>query len=175
MWGFRAFVTTFLLCGQLLLTGCATFLNDDHQMVAFSSEPDGATVKVDGVAMGKTPSAIPVPRKGGDKVVSFELDGYKTLMLELDNNIHAAGFGNLLLGGIIGIGVDAISGRAGSYQNTVHVMLERGSGTVSIDSDSLQEAQEKAKEQFEDGSAQAPANENSGEKRSKSWITDRSD
>jgi PEGA domain len=132
----------------LHLGGCATILNGDTQAVAFSSEPDNATVKIDGVAMGKTPCVIPVARKGGDKIIEFELNGYKTLIVELDNQIAAAGFGNILFGGIIGVGVDAVSGRAGSYQKSLHIVLESGVGTITLDSKAIQDQKTDAKEKY---------------------------
>ena len=123
-----------LILSCLQMGGCATILNGDHQPVAFSSEPENATVKIDGVAMGKTPCVIPVARKGGDKLVQLELAGHKTVMLELDNQIAAAGFGNILFGGIIGVGIDAASGRAGSYQKSLHIVFEPGAGTINTSS-----------------------------------------
>lgn len=158
-----------------LQTGCATLLNDDHQMVAFSSEPDGATIKVDGVAMGKTPSVVPVPRKGGDKIVSFELSDHKTLMVELDNKIAAAGFGNIIFGGFIGAGVDAITGRAGSYQKSLHVVLERGSGTVSVDSQSLKDAKDLAREEFETAESESNSAGQSQGTKSDNWLLEEAD
>lgn len=120
--------------------GCATVLNGDHQMVAFSTEPEGALVKVDGVPMGRTPCVVPVPRKGGDKLLMFELENYKTVMTELDNHIHAAGFGNIILGGLVGVVVDAASGRAGSYQDSLHIVMEPGTGTINYDAKAVRTA-----------------------------------
>lgn len=124
-----------LLFVALTNGGCATILNDDHQPVAFSSEPPGAIVSVDGVQVGTTPTTALVKRKGGDKLIQIDLAGYKTVQMTLNNRIHGAGFGNLIIGGVIGIGVDAISGRAGSYKDSVHVIMERGRGTVFLDDD----------------------------------------
>ena len=135
------------------MTGCATLLNDDHKMVSFSSDPENATVKVEGIAMGKTPCVIPVARKGGDKFITFERSGYKTLIVKLDNKIGGEGFGNLLFGGIIGIGIDAATGRAGTYQDSSHVILESGSGTISIDSKDMKEARDATKAKYEESQA----------------------
>ncbi len=125
-----------LLCGVILMlnaTGCATFVNGSHDTVAFSSDPDGATVSIDGVAMGKTPCVIPVKRKGGDKTVSFKLYGYKTVQYHLDSHMSGSVWGNILLGGPIGVGVDAISGRSSEFQDSLHILLERGSGTIVVE------------------------------------------
>lgn len=120
-----------LACGVVLAAlfsgGCATILNSDTQQVAFDSDPPGATIKIDGAAYGKTPSTIPVPRRGFDKTVEISLDGYKTEVFTLKNNaINGATLLNVLW--FPGAIVDGISGRGGSYQNTVRVVLEKGSG-----------------------------------------------
>ncbi len=130
------FATIVLACW--FMGGCATILNGDHQPVSFSSAPENATVTIDGVAMGRTPCVIPVARKGGDKIIQFQLSGYKTVIIELDNKIAAAGFGNILFGGLIGAGIDAASGRAGSYQKSLHIVLEAGTGTINLDVNNAQ-------------------------------------
>lgn len=115
-----------MLAGALWLGGCATILNDDTQPVTFNSDPEGALVKVDGVAYGRTPVTIPVQRKGWDKQVEISLDGYKTEAFTLENTLSGNSFLNVLWwpGAI----VDGISGRAGKYQGTVQVVLEPAEG-----------------------------------------------
>lgn len=117
-----------LLLLSLLLTGCATLLNDPEQPVAFDTDPPGAFVSVDGIRMGTTPCVIPVPRKGGDKIISFEKPGYKTEMMNMRNTLDAALAGNLLFGGFIGLAIDGVSGRGGGYQKSLRIVLEPGSG-----------------------------------------------
>jgi len=129
----RVFLSVALAITVLHASGCATILNGPDQMVAFSSEPDEATVYVDGVAMGKTPCTLPVPRKGGDKLIAFDRPGYKRVEYTLRNTLDGALAGNILLGGIIGLGIDAISGRGGGYKHSVSVFLESGSGTIVYD------------------------------------------
>jgi len=129
----RIAIPVFLCVLASQLIGCATLLNGPDQMVAFSSDPDGATVIVDGIPMGKTPCTLPIPRKGGDKLVTFELAGHKHVQYTLKNTLSGALAGNILLGGFIGLGVDAISGRGGGYQRSVSVVLESGFGTYVYD------------------------------------------
>ena len=118
----------FYLFVCLMLTGCATILNDPEQPVAFDTDPPGAFVSVDGVRMGTTPCVIPVPRKGGDKIISFEKSGYKTEMMNMRNTLDAALVGNILLGGFVGLAIDGVSGRGGGYQKSLRIILEPGSG-----------------------------------------------
>ena len=71
----------------MLAQGCATILNDATQPVAFSSDPQGAIVTVNGAAMGRTPCTLPIARKGWDKEILFTLDGYKPLNFKLKNSL----------------------------------------------------------------------------------------
>ncbi len=137
----RNLISTSLLV-MCLGPGCATILNGPNQMVAFNSEPDGATVAVDGVKMGKTPCVLPVPRKGWDKIITFSKDGHKTVNYKLRNTLSGAVIANVLVP-IVGTVVDAISGRGGGYADSVSVLLEPGTGIVSVDP---KEEAKKAKE-----------------------------
>ncbi len=125
-----------------MVSGCASIFNGPNQMVAFNTEPDGATVEVDGVAMGKTPCVLPVARKGWDKTVTFKKPGFKTVNYRLRNTLSGALWGNVLVP-IIGTAVDAISGRGGGYENSVSILLIAGEGVVHIDP---KEEAKKAKE-----------------------------
>ncbi len=176
-----AFIISLVITGWCM-TGCATILNDDHKMISFSSEPANATVKVEGIAMGKTPCVIPVARKGGDKFITFEHSGYKTLIVKLDNTIGGEGFGNIIFGGFIGMGIDAATGRAGTYQDSLHVLLERGNGTISVDSNDLQDAQDTAKEEYKKAQAKQSAKKENDEvdtknysDETKNWILNKDD
>ena len=113
--------------------GCATLVNSADQNVSFVSDPEGALVKIDGVPVGRTPAVVPVRRKGGSKTVHFELPGYKTTTMTLKKSIDGWVAGNLLIGGIIGLGIDAVSGRGGSFPNSVSVVLEPGRGVLDLD------------------------------------------
>ena len=58
--------------------GCATITKSESQPVAFSSEPQGATVSINGVPSGITPVTIMVTRKYGDQMCAIAHDGYQT-------------------------------------------------------------------------------------------------
>lgn len=132
--GWRVFLLLASAGACLTGGGCATLINSENQMVAFNSDPEGATVAVDGVPMGRTPVVLPVPRKGGDKTITFSKEGHQTVQFNLRNTLDAALAGNLLFGGFIGLGIDAISGRGGGYQKSVRVVLPAGSGMIQVDS-----------------------------------------
>jgi len=113
--------------------GCATIRNEKYKEVGFTSEPSGASVAMDGDVLGVTPVVVEVARKGRDKVVEIALEGYKTVRLNLDRSVE----GKTIFGGLIGMSVDAISGKAGTYTDSVHIVLEEGEGVVEVDSKDL--------------------------------------
>lgn len=122
----------------LPLGGCATIRNEKFKEVEFTSEPSGAVVTVEDEVAGETPIVVEVARKGRDKLVEISLDGYKTVLLNLDRSVE----GKTIFGGLIGISVDAISGKAGTYTDSVHVVMEVGDGVVEADSKDLAREEE---------------------------------
>jgi hypothetical protein len=113
-----------LLALILTLSGCATIVNGSSQSVGIRSDPPGARVYVDGVARGETPAEVDVKRKDRHEV-RLELEGHETYAVRLNRSVSPWFAGNLLYGGLIGLGVDAITGSM--YQvspSTVYVVLD---------------------------------------------------
>jgi hypothetical protein len=116
----------------LPLGGCGTIVKDDTQPVAFDSTPTGAYVEIDGTRRGRTPETIPVERDGEDKQVTFSKNGYQSEQFTLEQNLDGGAFvGNLLLWPIAGNIVDALTGKASNYQESVEVQLQRYSEATS--------------------------------------------
>jgi len=58
-------------------------------------------------------------------LLTFELDGYKTHMLDVDKVVNGWFFGNLIFGGLIGMAVDLITSSQGKYStDAILVRLE---------------------------------------------------
>lgn len=109
-----------LLAATLACAGCATVVRGTKDESKFESEPAGATVTVESISSDKlgpfsckTPCELELKRKREWNVV-FTLDGYKpvtgTLKPKVTGGGVASGVGNVVAGGIIGIGVDAGTG-----------------------------------------------------------------
>ena len=99
-------------CGAMVgfaLSGCATIIHGTHQDVAFSSSPTGAAVWVDSVKMGETPVVAKLRRKD-THAVKLVLNGYQPYETTITRSVSGWVFGNIVFGGLIGLGVDAISG-----------------------------------------------------------------
>lgn len=91
------------------LTSCATIVNGTHQTVSISTEPCGATVKLDCFDVGTTPTCIGMERSK-NHFVTIELPGYRSETIKFDRRVSGWVFGNILLGGFFGLAIDAVSG-----------------------------------------------------------------
>ena len=118
----------FVLTASLLLSGCATIVSGTNQKVSVTSQPSGAKVTADGKMTSTTPTDFTLERKS-DHTLEFSKEGYKTATVMLKRTINGMLAGNILIGGIIGTGVDAISGANNKLiPERVHIALEQGEG-----------------------------------------------
>lgn len=91
------------------LSGCATIVKGTTQAIPISSDPAGARVAVDGKPAGTTPTTVTMNRKHSH-MVTLEHDAYEVENIPVTNSMGAAVAGNIIAGGLIGWGVDAMSG-----------------------------------------------------------------
>ncbi len=102
----------FLLLSALLaagLWGCATIMQGTSQKINLSSTPSGAAIFVDGQELGRTPMVAELKRKN-NHTVRLELVGYHPYETILTRDISGWVWGNILLGGFIGLGIDFVTG-----------------------------------------------------------------
>lgn len=93
----------------VLTSSCATIVSGSKQNIKFASTPSVATVYIDEVEVGKTPMEMKLARKS-EHAVMIKLDGYQTYHTTLTKKFNAWFIGNILLGGLIGLIVDPITG-----------------------------------------------------------------
>ena len=97
------------------IVGCSTIMQGTTQGIAITSNPPGALITVDKQTYGKTPAMVKLERKS-THVVKFELAGYDPLVMTIKRSISGWAWGNMvfggggLIGGLIGLAVDAHSG-----------------------------------------------------------------
>jgi len=118
----RALGVIILTTTVALSSGCASIFNGGNRKISVSSQPAGAKVSVTKVGLGElvqtgtTPLTVSLdPRRGYFKpqayTIKFELAGYKTIEITLRPEISGWYFGNILLGGLIGmVVVDPLTG-----------------------------------------------------------------
>ena len=116
---------------------CATIIHGTSEDVSIRSTPDSATVFVDGKPAGRTPVSFKMSRKD-DHIVTFQLPGYDSLAVPVTRTVSGWFFGNILIGGLIGIAVDAISG--GMYDlkpAELQSQLAKSGATARVERDRL--------------------------------------
>lgn len=105
----RKSVISCYLALALLCSSCATIISGSKQNVKFTSNPSAATIFVDNIEVGKTPFETKLARKK-EHTVMIKLEGYKTYQATLTKKFNGWFVGNILVGGLIGIIVDPITG-----------------------------------------------------------------
>lgn len=116
-----------------LSSGCATIVNTPHQSVPITSSPQGAKVVVDGSQSYTTPAEVKLERKR-DHTLIFSKEGYEDLTFVIKHGVSGAVAGNILLGGLIGWGVDAATGAQFKLiPETVNVTLARKGDELAVE------------------------------------------
>ncbi|MBT5913479.1 MAG: PEGA domain-containing protein [Rhodospirillaceae bacterium] len=111
------------------LFGCATITQGTNDALYITSNPEGASVITsNGYSCAETPCAIQIPKKDGF-TVTLDKKGCKpktvNVVTKMSTSGGAAMAGNVILGGIIGAGVDAATGASKELvPNPLEVNLE---------------------------------------------------
>lgn len=93
----------------LTATGaCATVASGNRQQVHFETYPPEATATVDGLGF-TTPADVNLKRKNTYEVV-FEKPGYIPAHRRISHSTNPAFYGNIILGGLIGMIIDMSTG-----------------------------------------------------------------
>ena len=101
----------------LVFTSCATILSGTSDEIRFDSDPEGASIMLDGLKLWKTPATVSIKRPGfGNKEITLKLDGYedRTFMLQKEFNTMAI----CNLAGWPGWVIDIITGSVMKYSKT---------------------------------------------------------
>lgn len=112
----------------LILPGCATAINGTTQKLIVTTEPAGAVCEVRRginllVADRTTPFELDVRRGSGPLGVFCIRSGYVDRAQFFEAERSAAGLGNILLGGAVGVAVDGATGANFGYPEVLHVRL----------------------------------------------------
>lgn len=115
----------------VMLGGCASVTRGTTENISISSTPSGVEAMVSGLEVPTTcttPCAV-VAKRSADITITFEKEGYQSQTVQLTKEVSgtgAAGFaGNILAGGLIGMGVDAATGAATDHKpNPVIVTMQ---------------------------------------------------
>ncbi len=118
-----------IFCAAFPLVGCATVTKGTTEQVTINSEPAGAQARTSiGGSCPLTPCTIEVSRKSEFSVV-FSKEGFKDQEVFVGTKVAGSGgaalAGNVVAGGLIGVGVDVATGASmDHFPNPVFVTLE---------------------------------------------------
>ena len=98
-----------VVAGAILLSGCATIVGDETQLVQVNSNPSGASFKVKDESLAKSDGSY-FGKKSYQ--ITMEKDGYEPVTLPIKANANGWYIGgNLVFGGLIGwLAVDPFNG-----------------------------------------------------------------
>jgi hypothetical protein len=109
------------------LSGCATIVDGSKQSVSVSTLPvQGAACTLhnsEGTWYVTSPGSVEVHKTKHDLEITCAKDGYQPGKQVATAKFGGATFGNILAGGIIGVGIDAASGANYYYENPLTVPL----------------------------------------------------
>lgn len=108
-------LTSLAIAAATLMTSCATIVNGTHQPIGVSTTPCNANVYIDNYYIGESPLIVALTRKD-NHFVRIELEGFEPYETVLTRKVSGWVFGNIVIGGVIGLAIDAISG--GIYKLT---------------------------------------------------------
>ena len=113
----------------IFLTGCASIIDDDRQTITVITSEEEAKCTLQNsqgtFIINQTPGTITVNTICKPMTVICELEGYQTSQIEVEHTHKAAAWGNVLAGGIIGYGIDRLTGAACQYPQSIIVPLKK--------------------------------------------------
>lgn len=118
----------------MLAAGCGTVVRGTNEQVAINVSPGSAQVSTTTRHQCTGSCVITVPRKQAFSVTA-SAPGYETQTVAVLTKVAGAGVattaGNILVGGVIGIGVDSVSGANFDHvPNPVVINLQRAEPTI---------------------------------------------
>lgn len=126
MIGHLRFIPTALIVA-MVLPGCASMVSGSTSKTSIETDPAGANCEFYGhhyTHRGVAPLSVSLPAKAAPITIICAAEGYERSTVYLDTEADGWIFGNLLLGGAIGIMVDGASGAGQMYPDRVSLALQ---------------------------------------------------
>jgi hypothetical protein len=110
------------------LSGCGTITQGTTQDIAIVSSPPGGHCELDRdgehvATLYRTPGKVHVDKTKDDIVLTCTKLGYQTASVNLESGYGIGTFGNIILGGAVGWGIDSASGADNKYPSTANVQF----------------------------------------------------
>ena len=110
------------------LSGCGTITQGTTQDIAVVTSPPGGHCELDreGEHVGsiyRTPGKVRVDKTKEDILMTCTKLGYQTASVNLESGYGIGTFGNIILGGAVGWGIDSATGADNKYPSTANVQF----------------------------------------------------
>lgn len=121
----------------ITLSGCGTITQGTSQDITIVSSPPGGRCDLNRngehiATLYRTPGTVNVDKTKNDILLTCTKPGYQKASLDLESGYGIGTFGNLILGGAIGWGIDSATGADNKYPSTANVQfLPMDPATVS--------------------------------------------
>lgn len=99
------------------VSGCATIMAGGPDQVPVSTNPPGATVFVDNMPVGTTPTMVTLDREHSGGVIRIEMAGFMPITIVRAKSINGWFWANLCFGGILGIVIDLVTGDVKAFDD----------------------------------------------------------
>lgn len=114
----------------VFLGGCASIVNGVSQSVSVTTPPTQKAACLLSNNKGKwyipnTPGTVKVHRSYNDLTVVCQKAGYQNANLSVKSKINAMVAGNVLIGGLIGVGIDAADGASFHYPTVITLPMQK--------------------------------------------------
>lgn len=112
------------------LAGCSSVIEGTSQQILVNTNPPGASCELSrgGAVIAQiplTPGAVTIQKTKQDIAVVCRKSGYQDVSIVNESDWDRAVAGNILIGGLVGVGVDSASGAINKYDKTVNIALPR--------------------------------------------------
>jgi hypothetical protein len=133
----RVISTTLRLILLSSLSACATIVSGTSQRVVIDTVPEGAQcgVSQNGMPIGQvssTPGSVQVQKSSGMVQINCTKAGYQSAQNLQSSGVNGWVFGNILIGGLVGVIVDFASGAAYEYQPDMMLSLQGQVGGPNV-------------------------------------------
>jgi hypothetical protein len=110
------------------LSGCSTIIEGTSQNIAIATSPPGGYCSLkrkgqDIATVRQTPAEVTVDKTKDDILVTCAVAGYAPASQYLHSGIAAGTYGNIIAGGLVGWGVDSMTGADNEYPATVSLNM----------------------------------------------------
>jgi hypothetical protein len=122
------------------LAGCSTIIEGTSQKIAITTSPPGShcSLRRDGETIAtlfQTPGEVTVDKTKDDILLNCAAAGYEPTSQYLHSGIATGTYGNIIAGGLVGWGVDSMTGADNEYPTAVNLtMRQLANGDIAVSS-----------------------------------------